>query len=236
MKLFKTYITSFVCFTFSFSLFAVEANLWRYKVNPGHLSEALELFDEALDIADELGTSTVIAQQTQGRNGEFIFHWVDFYNSPEDRAKNPYDNEIYEKYTDKFYSSDAISTVWSYTMTLIDDQLCSNPGIVSVYVWKPNPGMMSETLSLFKASKSLFEKHGFEIDMWQEGVGGNDNLQFVMCSSSAEERAKSIMSLNNDPAWKTQQPNSPVWDSYNEFSELMYSFELTPIRKFTPQQ
>ena len=71
---------------------------------------------------------------------------------------------------------------------------------------------------------------------WQEGVGGNDNLQFVMCSSSAEERAKSIMSLNNDPEWKAQQPNSPVWDSYNEFSELMYSFELTPIRKFTPQQ
>ena len=72
--------------------------------------------------------------------------------------------------------------------------------------------------------------------MWQEGVGGNDNLQFAMCSSSAEERANSIMSLNNDPEWIAQQPNSPVWDSYNEFSELMYSFELTPIRKFTPQQ
>ena len=215
---------------FIIDAYAIEADVWRYKVKSGHLDEALELFEEALDIAEEKGINTAIAQQTQGKDGEFIFHWVDFYETAEARANNPYDNDQHTKYINKFYASDALSTVWTYTMTLIDNELCSNPGVVSVYVWKPNPGMMSETLELFKSSKAIFEKHGFEIDMWQEGIGGMDNLQFVMCSASFEEQVKSIQSLNSDEDWLAQQPNAPIWDSYNEVSKLMYSFELTPIR------
>jgi len=209
--------------------YAIEADVWRYKVKPGHMSEALELFDEALNLAEEVGINTSIAQQTQGKDGEYIFHWVDFYESAEARAINLYENDKHTEYLNKFYESNAISTVRTYTMTLIDDELCSNPGVVSVYVWKPNSGMMSETLELFKSSKAIFEKHGFEIDMWQEGIGGMDNLQFVMCSASPEEQVKSIKSLNSDENWLAQQPNAPIWDSYNETSKLVYSFELTPI-------
>ena len=230
MKKINILLISCLCFSVSFKSIAIEADVWRYKVKPGHMQEASELFEEALDIASEVGINTIIAQQTQGKNGEFIFHWVDFYDTPDARANNLYMNDKHDKYIEKFYESDAISTVRTYTMNLIDEQICNNPGVVSVYVWKPNPGMMSETLQLFNASKSIFEKHGFEIDMWQEGVGGNDNLQFVMCSSTTEERAKSLQSLNSDKEWLAQQPNSPIWDSYNEASKLVYSFELTPIR------
>ena len=211
------------------SALSIEADVWRYKVKPGHLEEAVKLFEEALDIAEEVGINTTIAQQSQGKDGEFIFHWADFYESAEARANSPYDNDKHTKYLNKFYESDALSTVRNYTMSLIDDELCSNPGVVSVYVWKPNPGMMSETLELFRSSKAIFEKHGFEIDLWQEGIGGMDNLQFVMCSVSPEEQVKSIRSLNSDEDWLAQQPNAPIWDSYNEASKLIYSFELTPI-------
>ncbi|SVD09245.1 uncharacterized protein METZ01_LOCUS362099 [marine metagenome] len=226
----KTSLITAICLSFMVfnSAMAIEIEIWRYKVKPGHMQEAVELFEEALVLAEEAGRNTGIAQQTLGKDGEFIFHWYDIYNSVEERAQ-PIIDEKYLKYLDKFYASDAISTERSYQMTMIDDQLCNNPEVISVYVWKPKPGMFNETVEEFKASKVFFEKHGWEIDLWQEGMGGRDNLQFVMCSKSYAENANSIASLNADEEWLAGNPLTPLWNSDSENSDLMASFELTPI-------
>nr|MBC8225651.1 hypothetical protein [Gammaproteobacteria bacterium] len=62
-----------------------------------------------------------------------------------------------------------------------------------------------------------------------ESIGGIDNLQFVMCSKTKEDQAKSSTSLNNDEDWLSEQPNAPLWDSYSDVSKLIRSFELDPI-------
>ena len=216
-------------FVISNSALSIEANVWVYKVKPGHMIEAIELFEEAIKMAEEADRNTVIAQQSFGKGGEFIYHWVDFYDSLEQKANDPYQADDYDDFIERFYSSGAVSTVRSYAMTLIDDQLCSVNTVVSVYVWKPRPGKFSEVVESFKASQAFFEKHGWEIDLWQENIGGHDNLQFVMCSASLADQAKSFASLNSDEEWILEQPNTPLWDSDSDNSDLMASFELNPI-------
>lgn len=228
MKL-KVLFVSLTLFSFS-NAHSIEADVWEYKVEPGHISEAVELFEEAIKLSREAGRNTSIFQQTFGKDGEFKFHWVDFHDSLEARAKdNAYDSPGFSDFINRFYASDTVTTVRSYSMTLIDDQLCDNPGVVSVYVWKPNSGEFSNVVEGFKASSAFFEKHGWEVDLWQENIGGTDSLQFVMCSKTKEDEAKSYTSLNNDEDWLDEQPNAPLWDSYSDVSTLIRSFELDPI-------
>ena len=225
----KIFLTALILTSFS-NLYAIEADVWVYKVQPGHTEEAVELFEEAIKLSRSAGRNTSIAQQTFGKGGEFNFHWVDFYDSPEERANdNSYDSAEFSDFINRFYKSGAVTTVRSYTMSLIDDQLCEFPGIVSVYVWKPNPGELSSVVEEFKAGSVLFERHGWEVDLWQENIGGRDNLQFVMCSKSRLDEAKSNASLSSDQEWLSQQPNAPLWDSYSDNSKFMGSFELEPI-------
>ena len=228
MKL-KIFFTSLILFSFS-SAYSIEADVWEYKVLPGHMNEAVVLFEEAIKLSKAAGRNTSILQQTFGKGGEFKFHWVDFHNSLEERAKDKaYDSADYSDFITRFYASGAVTTVKSYTMTLIDDQLCNNAGVVEVYVWKPNPGMFSSVVEEFKASREFFEKHGWEVDLWQENIGGRDNLQFVMCSKSTEDQAKSFASLNGDKEWLLDQPNAPLWDSSSDNSKFIGSFQLDPI-------
>jgi len=225
----KLFLTSLILFSFS-SAYSIEANVWEYKVQPGHMNESVELFEEAITLSRAAGRNTTILQQTFGKDGEFKYHWVDFHDSLEARAKdNAYQSPDFSDFITRFYASDALTTVRSYSMTLIDDQLCDNPGVVSVYVWKPNPGKFSNVVEDFKESSAFFEKHGWEVDLWQETIGGSDNLQFVMCSKTKEDEAKSSTSLNNDEDWLSEQPNAPLWDSYSKDSKLIRSFELDPI-------
>ena len=225
----KMFLTTLILCSFS-NVYSIEADVWEYKVEPGHINEAVELFEEAIKISRAAGRNTSILQQTFGKDGEFKFHWVDFYDSLEKRANDEaYQSAAFADFINRFYKSGSVTTVRSYTMTLIDDQLCDNPGIVSIYVWKPNPGELSSVVEDFKAGSVLFEKHGWEVDLWQENIGGQDNLQFVMCSQSAVDEAKSNASLNSDEEWLSQQPNAPLWDSYSDNSKFIGSFELNPI-------
>ncbi|MDC0186202.1 hypothetical protein OAK03_05140 [Gammaproteobacteria bacterium] len=225
----KLFLTSLILFSFS-TVYSIEADVWEYKVKPGHMNEAVELFEEAIKLSRVAGRNTTILQQNFGKDGEFKFHWVDFHDSLEARAKDKaYDSADFSDFITRFYASGTVSTVRSYTMTLIDDQLCNNAGVVEVYVWKPNSGMFSNVIEEFKASSDFFEKHGWEVDLWQENIGGRDNLQFVMCSKTPEDQAKSFASLNNDKDWLLEQPNAPLWDSSSGNSKFIGSFQLEPI-------
>ena len=83
----KLFLTSLILFSFS-SAYSIEADVWEYKVQPGHMNEAVELFEEAITLSRAAGRNTTILQQTFGKDGEFKYHWVDFHDSLEARAKD----------------------------------------------------------------------------------------------------------------------------------------------------
>ena len=69
MKL-KIFFTSLILFSFS-SAYSIEADVWEYKVLPGHMNEAVVLFEEAIKLSKAAGRNTSILQQTFGKGGEF---------------------------------------------------------------------------------------------------------------------------------------------------------------------
>ena len=105
-----------------------------------------------------------------------MFLWVDFFNTYEDRTK-AYTAEAWTPYLEKFNSQDILEPV-SYQMTSLDD---IDPGdyIVQVWVWDPKKGKAAETLEALEEAKTIFEKHGFLIDLWQHGLGSKNYYQFL---------------------------------------------------------
>ena len=79
-------------------------------------------------------------------------------------------------------------------MTSLDD---INPGnyVVQVYTWESKPGEFARSLAGMQEAKKIFEGHGYLIDIWQQGLGSGNNLEFVMLSASREAQAKSFQVL-----------------------------------------
>ena len=221
------FITSLACIFFANNIFAVEMDVYVYKVKPGSLEEALEIFQEGSSIASETGMNVAIAQQSSGKGGELTYHWLEFYDSLEQRAEIRYADPKWDAYTEKFYSSNAIDTVRTYSMTSLDEDIGDeNVALARVYVWDAKPNMYDETITALFQAKEIFEKHGFVVDLWQQGVGSKHYLEFVMLSSSEEEQAKSLRSVNADQDWIEIEP---VWMKNEEVARFITSFELSKI-------
>ena len=221
------FITSLACIFFANNIFAVEMDVYVYKVKPGSLEEALEIFQEGSSIASQTGMNVAIAQKTKGKGGELTYHWLEFYDSLEQRAEIRYADPKWDAYTEKFYSSNAIDTVRTYSMTSLDEDIGDeNVALARVYVWDAKPNMYDETITALFQAKEIFEKHGFVVDLWQQGVGSKHYLEFVMLSSSEEEQAKSLRSVNADQDWIEIEP---VWMKNEEVARFITSFELSKI-------
>ncbi|HJL81222.1 MAG TPA: hypothetical protein QGG06_01190 [Gammaproteobacteria bacterium] len=221
------FITSLACIFFANNIFAVEMDVYVYKVKPGSLEEALEIFQEGSSIASQTGMNVAIAQQSSGKGGELTYHWLEFYDSLEQRAEIRYADPKWDAYTEKFYSSNAIDTVRTYSMTSLDEDIGDeNVALARVYVWDAKPNMYDETITALFQAKEIFEKHGFVVDLWQQGVGSKHYLEFVMLSSSEEEQAKSLRSVNADQDWIEIEP---VWMKNEEVARFITSFELSKI-------
>ena len=221
------FFTSLACIFFANNIFAVEMDVYVYKVKPGSLDEALEIFQEGKSIASETGMDVAIAQQSSGKGGELTYHWLEFYDSLEQRAEIRYADPKWDAYTEKFYSSNAIDTVRTYSMTSLDEDIGDeNVALARVYVWDAKPNMYDETITALFQAKEIFEKHGFVVDLWQQGVGSKHYLEFVMLSSSEEEQAQSIRSVNADQDWIKMEP---IWMKNEDVARFVTSFELSPI-------
>ena len=221
------FITSLACIFFANNIFAVEMDVYVYKVKPGSLDEALEIFQEGKSIASETGMDVAIAQQSSGKGGELTYHWLEFYDSLEQRAEIRYADPKWDAYTEKFYGSNAIDTVRTYSMTSLDEDIGDeNVALARVYVWDAKPNMYDETITALFQAKEIFEKHGFVVDLWQQGVGSKHYLEFVMLSSSEEEQAQSIRSVNADQDWNKMEP---IWMKNQDVARFVTSFELSPI-------
>ena len=110
-------------------------------------------------------------------------------------------------------------------MTSLDD---IDPGdnIVQVWIWDPKKGKAAETLEALEEAKTIFEKHGFLIDLWQHGLGSKNYFQFVMLSTSEEAQAKSLSSLESDTEWQEKQME---WFDEEKYGKLVESYQVTSL-------
>ena len=110
-------------------------------------------------------------------------------------------------------------------MTSLDD---IDPGdyIVQVWIWDPKKGKAAETLEALEEAKTIFEKHGFLIDLWQHGLGSKNFYQFVMLSTSEEAQAKSLSSLESDTEWQEKQME---WFDEEKYGKLVESYQVTSL-------
>ena len=224
MKSLKYYLAVLCIGFISTTYSAGYADAYFYKAKPGKLAEAAELMREGRDIGLANDQLVIVHQQNIGRGAEKMFLWVDFFNTYEDRAK-AYTAEAWTPYLEKFNSQDILEPVRSYQMTSLDD---IDPGdyIVQVWVWDPKKGKAAETLEALEEAKTIFEKHGFLIDLWQHGLGSKNYYQFVMLSTSEEAQAKSLSSLESDTEWQEKQME---WFDEEKYGKLVESYQVTSL-------
>ena len=169
-------------------------DLYFYKVTPGKYEEARDLLIEGQKIGEETGMNIIIHSQSFGRGGDQILTWFEIYDDYSQRAKTRYASDKWSSFIEKFYKTDSLVATKSYQMISLDP-IVPDDYIVTNYMWQPNKGKRQETLDALERAKTMFERHGFIVDLWEHNAGSKHALQFTFLSTSLEEQAKSFASL-----------------------------------------
>jgi len=198
-------------------------DLYFYKVTSGQEAQAQLLLAEGRALGAETGMVIIIHKQNFGDGGDSIFSWFELYENQLHRAETQYKDSRWAAYLGKFYRSTAITPVRSFTMTALDE-LVQADYIVNSYIWDPKPGKYDETLKAMYRTKAIFEKHGFQVDLWVHGAGSDQFLNFTMLSTSLIEQAKSMTSLAADPDWLKLEPS---WMKNEKYARLVENYQMT---------
>ena len=197
-------------------------DLYFYKVTPGKYEEARDLLIEGQKIGEETGMNIIIHSQSFGRGGDQILTWFEIYDDYSQRAKTRYASDKWASFIDKFYKTDSLVAIKSYQMISLDP-IVPDDYIVTNYMWQPNKGKRQETLDALERAKTMFERHGFIVDLWEHNAGSKHALQFTFLSTSLEEQAKAFDSLTSDEEWLKERDR---WFN-GEWARLVDSYEMT---------
>ena len=177
---------------------------------------------EGQKIGEETGMNIIIHSQSFGRGGDQILTWFEIYDDYSQRAKTRYASDKWASFIDKFYKTDSLVATKSYQMISLDP-IVPDDYIVTNYMWQPNKGKRQETLDALERAKTMFEKHGFIVDLWEHNAGSKHALQFTFLSTSLEEQAKAFASLASDEEWLEERDR---WFN-GEWARLVDSYEMT---------
>ena len=197
-------------------------DLYFYKVTPGKYEEARDLLIEGQKIGEETGMNIIIHSQSFGRGGDQILTWFEIYDDYSQRAKIRYASDKWSPFIEKFYKTDSLVATKSYQMISLDP-IVPDDYIVTNYMWQPNKGKRQETLDALERAKTMFERHGFIVDLWEHNAGSKHALQFTFLSTSLEEQAKAVASLASDEEWLKERDR---WFN-GEWARLVDSYEMT---------
>ena len=108
MKRLAISIMSFLSLSLTLNLYAIEADVWVYEIDVEEITQAEDLFREAIKIGQEVGQNVGVGMQQIGRGGDLIVRWYDFYESPSQRAKTRYSSPKWDQYVQKFWDSEVV--------------------------------------------------------------------------------------------------------------------------------
>lgn len=174
---------------------AERLEVFRWQANSSSPEGLVQGMMAAAKIHEKYGATVGIYRMDVGSSGYPTFDYALRWDSGEDWAKTKQTNfnEEWQAFWSQAAQSPSGTLLWSLEGINWNDAVKASDfaedGPYRVYVWQPNAGKSAAVYAAFTEAAKLHSAMGAKVNIYQEGVGGNGKVHYVLTFGSWEEMA-----------------------------------------------
>ena len=193
--------------SFSVSSFTEVAECYSWNANPGKSAQFMNSVQEAAVIHTKLGANVGVYAMNVGGIGQeiqYCMRWDNILDWGKSKDKMAQSQEMQAFFAEA--SQNPTGTLVATISGANLDQsakadLFDKPMAFQVQVWEVAPGRTLEAITTFQEAEKIIESLGMQVEIYQEGAGGNGKMHYVIASDNWTKLSEGFASLGTSEKW-----------------------------------
>ena len=202
----KILLTLFIT-SFSVSSFAEVAECYSWNANPGKSAQFMSTVQEAAVIHSKLGANVGVYAMNVGGIGQeiqYCMRWDNILEWGKSKDKMAQSQEM-QAFFAKASQNPTGTLVATISGANLDQSakadLFDKPMAFQVQVWEVAPGRTLEAITTFQEAEKIIESLGMQVEIYQEGAGGNGKMHYVIASDNWTKLSEGFAALGTSEKW-----------------------------------
>ena len=193
--------------SFSVSAFTEVAECYSWNANPGKSAQFMNTVQEAAVIHSKLGANIGVYAMNVGGIGQeiqYCMRWDNILDWGKSKDKMAQSQEM-QAFFAKASQNPTGTLVATISGANLDQSakadLFDKPMAFQVQVWEVAPGRTLEAITTFQEAEKIIESLGMQVEIYQEGAGGNGKMHYVIASDNWTKLSEGFASLGTSEKW-----------------------------------
>ena len=193
--------------SFSVSSFTEVAECYSWNANPGKSAQFMNSVQEAAVIHTKLGANVGVYAMNVGGIGQeiqYCMRWDNILEWGKSKDKMAQSQEM-QAYLAKASQNPTGTLVATISGANLDQSakadLFDKPMAFQVQVWEVAPGRTLEAITTFQEAEKIIESLGMQVEIYQEGAGGNGKMHYVIASDNWTKLSEGFAALGTSEKW-----------------------------------
>ncbi len=193
--------------SFSVSSFTEVAECYSWNANPGKSAQFMNTVQEAAVIHSKLGANIGVYAMNVGGIGQeiqYCMRWDNILDWGKSKDKMAQSQEM-QAFFAKASQNPTGTLVATISGANLDQSakadLFDKPMAFQVQVWEVAPGRTLEAITTFQEAEKIIESLGMQVEIYQEGAGGNGKMHYVIASDNWTKLSEGFASLGTNEKW-----------------------------------
>ena len=193
--------------SFSVSSFTEVAECYSWNANPGESAQFMNSVQEAAVIHTKLGANVGVYAMNVGGIGQeiqYCMRWDNILEWGKSKDKMAQSQEM-QAFFAKASQNPTGTLVATISGANLDQSakadLFDKPMAFQVQVWEVAPGRTLEAITTFQEAEKIIESLGMQVEIYQEGAGGNGKMHYVIASDNWTKLSEGFAALGTSEKW-----------------------------------
>ena len=193
--------------SFSVSSFTEVAECYSWNANPGKSAQFMNSVQEAAVIHTKLGANVGVYAMNVGGIGQeiqYCMRWDNILDWGKSKDKMAQSQEM-QAFFAKASQNPTGTLVATISGANLDQSakadLFDKPMAFQVQVWEVAPGRTLEAITTFQEAEKIIESLGMQVEIYQEGAGGNGKMHYVIASDNWTKLSQGFAALGTSEKW-----------------------------------
>ena len=193
--------------SFSVSSFTEVAECYSWNANPGKSAQFMNSVQEAAVIHTKLGANIGVYAMNVGGIGQeiqYCMRWDNILEWGKSKDKMAQSQEM-QAFFAKASQNPSGTLVATISGANLDQSakadLFDKPMAFQVQVWEVAPGRTLEAITTFQEAEKIIESLGMQVEIYQEGAGGNGKMHYVIASDNWTKLSQGFAALGTSEKW-----------------------------------
>ena len=193
--------------SFSVSSFTEVAECYSWNANPGKSAQFMNSVQEAAVIHTKLGANVGVYAMNVGGIGQeiqYCMRWdniLDWGKSKDKMAQSQEMQAFFAKASQN-HTGTLVATISGANLDQsAKADLFDKPMAFQVQVWEVAPGRTLEAITTFQEAEKIIESLGMQVEIYQEGAGGNGKMHYVIASDNWTKLSQGFAALGTSEKW-----------------------------------